>query len=82
MFTRVLRFVRLPLVLLLIWAALRFAIVLVRVIRMMAAHGVIPPGSGFDVDNFATAELRRLIGPELGVAPDEVARLRERGAVA
>jgi hypothetical protein len=38
----------------------------VRVIRMMTAHGVIPPGSGFDVDNFATAELRRLIGPELG----------------
>jgi aminoglycoside phosphotransferase (APT) family kinase protein len=49
-----------------VWAALRFAIVLVRVIRMMTAHGVIPPGSGFDVDNFATAELRRLIGPELG----------------
>jgi aminoglycoside phosphotransferase (APT) family kinase protein len=49
-----------------VWAALRFAIVLVRVIRMMTSHGVIPPGSGFDVDNFATAELRRLIGPELG----------------
>jgi aminoglycoside phosphotransferase (APT) family kinase protein len=49
-----------------VWAALRFAIVLVRVIRMMTAHGVIPPGSGFDLDNFATAELRRLIGPELG----------------
>ena len=49
------------------WAALRFAIVLVRVIRMMTAHGVIPPGSGFDVENFATAELRRLIGPELRV---------------
>jgi aminoglycoside phosphotransferase (APT) family kinase protein len=48
-----------------VWAALRFAIVLVRVIRMMTAHGVIPPGSGFDVDNFATAELRRLIGPAL-----------------
>ncbi|HZB71433.1 MAG TPA: phosphotransferase family protein [Acidimicrobiales bacterium] len=49
-----------------VWAALRFAIVLVRVIRMMTAHGVIPPGSGFDLDNFATAELRRLIGPGLG----------------
>jgi aminoglycoside phosphotransferase (APT) family kinase protein len=48
-----------------VWAALRFAIVLVRVIRMMTSHGVIPPGSGFDVDNFATAELRRLMGPEL-----------------
>jgi aminoglycoside phosphotransferase (APT) family kinase protein len=48
-----------------VWAALRFAIVLVRVIRMMTAHGVIPPGSGVDLENFATAELRRLIGPEL-----------------
>ena len=48
-----------------VWAALRFAIVLVRVIRMMTAHGVIPEGSGFDLDNFATAELRRLVGPEL-----------------
>jgi len=48
-----------------VWAALRFAIVLVRVIRMMTAHGVIPAGSGVDLDNFATAELRRLIGPEL-----------------
>jgi aminoglycoside phosphotransferase (APT) family kinase protein len=48
-----------------VWAALRFAIVLVRVIRMMTAHGVVPLGSSFDVDNFATAELGRLIGPEL-----------------
>lgn len=48
-----------------VWAALRFAIVLVRVIRMMTLHGVIPPGSGLDVDNFATAELRRLLGPGL-----------------
>ena len=45
-----------------VWAALRFAIVLVRVVRMMTEHGVLPPGSGADVDNFATAALRRFLG--------------------
>ena len=44
-----------------VWAAFRFALVLIRIADQMTEYGIMPEGSGFERNNPATQMLARML---------------------